>query len=235
MSEIEIADQLIEDEGDSKKYRTELPNLYDDSDLDPFEFRLLAHYKRVGYCYESTRTTAAKCRMSVGRVVASRKALAVKHKLIDLSTDVDYGTIGIKVMDKWRENFEHYSSLKRSPHERERSPHELKNKPRKKVARERTPRETPRAIAVFREKSKRYQNKAVWSEIEKTITDFELWGNVVAGYILMGWNPSNVAGMLDYYRRGEVPKVKQTQRQAQQQKIVDVDAEFERVNGGRKL
>jgi len=44
-----------------------LPNLADDSELDVYAFRLLAHYQRVaglaGTCAESTATTAARCRM----------------------------------------------------------------------------------------------------------------------------------------------------------------------------
>jgi hypothetical protein len=32
-----------------------------------------------------------------------------------------------------------------------------------------------------------------------------LWERVVAGYVLKGWNPRNVAGMLEFFKRGEVP------------------------------
>ena len=50
MPNIESENQQLYDAGDLRKYRIELPNLYDDADLDPYEFRLLAHYKRVGTC-----------------------------------------------------------------------------------------------------------------------------------------------------------------------------------------
>ena len=65
----------IQDDSDLRKYRIELPNLYDDSDLDPYEFRLLAHYKRVGTCTESTKTTAKKCKMSPRQVSSKRQVL----------------------------------------------------------------------------------------------------------------------------------------------------------------
>src|SRR5919202_2102244 len=66
-----------------------LPNLADDSGLDVYAFRLLAHYQRAagpqGACAEPTATTAARCRMSPRRVVQARADLvaagwiALKH------------------------------------------------------------------------------------------------------------------------------------------------------------
>lgn len=117
----------IEDDSDLRKYRIELPNLYDDSDLDPFEIRLLVHYKRVGTCTESTRTTATICKMSTGQVSAKRKSLYQK-KFIHLQKvpiSPKEFSYKITVLDRWLENFTKYS--KRSPHERYRSPHETKN------------------------------------------------------------------------------------------------------------
>jgi hypothetical protein len=56
-----------------------LPNLADDSELDVYAFRLLAHYQRVaggdGTCAEPTTVTAARCRMSPRRVVQARTQL----------------------------------------------------------------------------------------------------------------------------------------------------------------
>jgi DnaD/phage-associated family protein len=117
----------IQDDGDLKKYRIELPNLYDDSDLDPYEFRLLAHYKRVGVCTESTRTTADICKMAVGQVCVKRKSLRkagfIDMKKIPISPkEFSYK---ITVLDRWLENFTKYS--KRSPDERKRSSGETKN------------------------------------------------------------------------------------------------------------
>ena len=102
-----------------KRWRTEIPNLYDDSDLDPYEFRLLVHYVRVGNCYESTRTTAKKCHMSVGQVSEKRESL-VRGGWITTKEHA-YGTIAIGVADIWEKNFEHFSELKRSHGEQYRS------------------------------------------------------------------------------------------------------------------
>lgn len=104
--------QVITDWSDLKKYRTELPNLYDDAELDPYEFRLLAHYKRVGTCTESAQTTADKCRMSKPQVIEIRQSLAEK-KFIKLTKKPCPGgfAYSIEVVDLWLENFAKYSGL----------------------------------------------------------------------------------------------------------------------------
>ncbi len=124
---------------DLRKYRTELPNLYDDAIQDPYNFRLLAHYVRVGITYESTRTTAKKCGMSVGQVSKKRKELQTKGWItLDFS---DKGTILVTVVDRWAENFKKYQrspgEQPRSPHEHQRSPGETKNNHIKKEEEER--------------------------------------------------------------------------------------------------
>jgi hypothetical protein len=103
-----------------KSHFTMIPNLYDDSDLDVFEFRLLAHFMRVGKCTESTRTTAKKCHMSIGTVVKKRKSLA-KRGWIKTKKKVD-STIRVVVIDKWLENTTIYggNKAKRSSGEHER-------------------------------------------------------------------------------------------------------------------
>jgi DnaD/phage-associated family protein len=130
--------QQIQDSGDLRKYRIELPNLYDDADLDPYEFRLLAHYKRVGACYESTRATAEKCKMSVGKVSAARDSLHEKGFIVIDEYVSKYDTLQITVTDVWAENFAKYAKMKadriarshseqhRSHSEQHRSPHETK-------------------------------------------------------------------------------------------------------------
>lgn len=84
-----------------RKFFTMLPNLYDDADLDPYEFRLLTHYVRVGDCFESTRTTAEKCNMGHMTVVRKRKSLAEKG-FIRLTRTPDFTRV--EVVDKWDEN-----------------------------------------------------------------------------------------------------------------------------------
>jgi len=92
---------------DLRKYRTELPNLVDDMGLGPYEFRLLVHYYRVGNCWESTRTTARKCAMSVGKVSEARRGLE-RRKLIEIGDNAQ-GTLQINVLDIWPRNFQNYA------------------------------------------------------------------------------------------------------------------------------
>ena len=70
-----------------------LPNLADDSDLDVYAFRLLAHYQRVagpnGACREPTTATAERCRMSPRRVVQAR-AVLVEGYFRDIGTPETY-------------------------------------------------------------------------------------------------------------------------------------------------
>jgi len=130
-----VEDQQIIDKSDLRKWRTELPNMYDDADLDPYEFRLLVHYVRVGTCWQNTRTTAKICHMSIGQVCNKRKSLASKG-FINL-THNEHGTFTIEIVNKWHENFATYSQREQcSPHEQdvhpmndECSPHETKKEP----------------------------------------------------------------------------------------------------------
>lgn len=128
--------QTIINQADLRKWRTEIPNMYDDAGLDPFAFRLLVHYVRVGSCWEATRTTADKCGMSPAQVVGKRRELA-KAGWITLGENKK-GTIQIEIVDRWAENFQQYCSpdkqqpSKRSPRKRKRSPHEQKKEPIKK-------------------------------------------------------------------------------------------------------
>lgn len=74
-----------------------------------------------------------------------------------------------------------------------------------------TPREPPPpAIATFREKTERYPPKAVWSIITDAVgedeTNLKRWGETIVGWLGMGWNPTNVNGMLEFYRKNEIPK-----------------------------
>src|SRR3989304_1116399 len=87
---------------DEHKYWTQLPNVYDDADLTLYEFRLLVHYKRVGSTYESTRTTAKLCRMSLGSVVKARTSLA--NKGWGTRSSGAPGTIAVALIDIWQQN-----------------------------------------------------------------------------------------------------------------------------------
>ena len=60
-------------------YFTQIPNMVDDMDLDPYAFRLYAHLRRVigsgGACWQSTNTLSEKCKMSVGKISESKQTL----------------------------------------------------------------------------------------------------------------------------------------------------------------
>ncbi len=144
-------EQVISDPSDLKKYRTELPNLYDDAELDVYEHRLLCHYKRVGECTEGLETTAQKCRMSEGKVSEARQTLAENGWITLQKVPMDKGRYRfiVRVVDRWIENFAKYSGfsaeqiagqLKKaspSPHEGSPSPREGKKEPIKNLRDER--------------------------------------------------------------------------------------------------
>jgi len=117
---------------DLRKYRTELPNLIDDMKLDPYAFRLLVHYYRIGNCWESTRTTAKLCQMSVGKVSETRRILARK-KLIHLE-DEGSGTLKIHVVDIWPQNFSHYGKIS----QQKKAAKQSRRKPTKKTKQHRS-------------------------------------------------------------------------------------------------
>lgn len=107
-------DQTISAPPDLRRWRIEIPNLYDDAGLSPFEFRLLVHYVRVGKCVESVRTTAKKTGMSPAMVVKTRDGLKTAGFITIDDEPSDYNTIVIAVVDKWEENFAMFSNRKRS-------------------------------------------------------------------------------------------------------------------------
>ena len=65
----------------SKQSFVEMLRAIDDAGLDPYEFRLWVHIWRVGVSWESLRTIAQKCNMSVGKAQQARKSLCDKNLL----------------------------------------------------------------------------------------------------------------------------------------------------------
>jgi hypothetical protein len=109
------------DSSDLRKYRIEIPNLIDDMKLSVYAFRLYVHLKRVagagnGACFQSTRTLAKACRMSMGKVSESKKELEAA-KLIRIETREEWSTDHIRIVDIWRKNFEHYATDDPTPPE----------------------------------------------------------------------------------------------------------------------
>lgn len=102
----------IRDDGQVGKYFTLLYNMADD-DLNPYQYRLLGHYKRVcgetddGACWESTRTTAKKCQISVGKIASTRRELeAMRYVSIETRGD---DTLRITMIDRMAENVSRYT------------------------------------------------------------------------------------------------------------------------------
>lgn len=111
-----------ESKDNHRKYRTELPNMIDDSDLSVYEFRLYAHYKRVagdsGECTEGLRTIAEKCRMSIGKASMARKELIEKKYIILHEGNSNKGEADtVLIVNMWKHNYKKYAPPTRSPHE----------------------------------------------------------------------------------------------------------------------
>jgi len=112
--------QWVADAGNERKWFHMLPNMADD-DLNPYEYRLYGHYKRVcgengGDCTESVRETAKTCKMSVGMVSKTRQqledkgwiAVRVMSSMTENGKRLYEGTI-ISLNDRWMENIQRYS------------------------------------------------------------------------------------------------------------------------------
>lgn len=104
---------IRDDGGDLRKYRIELPNLIDDLDLSLYAFRLYVHLKRVaganGACFQSTKTLAKHCRMSIGKISEAKKELADKGLINVEQRQREKGeTDLITIYDMWPQNFAAY-------------------------------------------------------------------------------------------------------------------------------
>lgn len=60
------------------------------------------------------------------------------------------------------------------------------------------------AATVYHGLTHRWPPRATWDGL-RSVGDCELWKQVVAAWIGTGWNPGNLKGMLEFYRRGEIP------------------------------
>jgi hypothetical protein len=109
----------IRDISSLHKYRTEMPNIIDELDLDPYEYRLYCKYKRIagdqGMCIKSNKNLAAECSMSVRKLQQIKKSLTEPRELLSgkpLITITERKTVRgdpdtdlIKIIDIWPENF----------------------------------------------------------------------------------------------------------------------------------
>lgn len=58
------------------------------------------------------------------------------------------------------------------------------------------------AVKLFRERTKRWPNAAGEAHINSNVSDLEVWGNVLNEWLLRGFSPVNVKGMVEWYRGG---------------------------------
>jgi len=68
---------------------------------------------------------------------------------------------------------------------------------------------TPPQVESYRKAAHRYPNKSLYSIICEHVKDDEqsllLFEKIVTGWIAMGWNPSNINGILEFVDKGEIP------------------------------
>ena len=107
--------QII-DEGGSKKYFFQIPNMIDDMNLTPIAFRLYSHLKRVagedGICWQNTKSLASACRMADGSVTNAKNEL-LDLKLIEIKEVSSVrGKPGhhIRIVDVWPQNMQQYAN-----------------------------------------------------------------------------------------------------------------------------
>ena len=67
--------------------------------------------------------------------------------------------------------------------------------------------ETPPQIAAYHEVAHRYPNKSLYDDITSAVpeSDIDFYKKVLKAWIGLGWNPSNIAGQLEAYKRREIP------------------------------
>lgn len=104
--------QHIADDGGGWKYFAPMLHI-DDDDLDPYQYRLLGHYRRVcgtngGRCEEGLTATAQKTRMSRGKASQVRRQLAKLGRIT--LTEGSNDSVVVTLRDCWRENILRYTS-----------------------------------------------------------------------------------------------------------------------------
>jgi hypothetical protein len=61
---------------------------------------------------------------------------------------------------------------------------------------------TTDAVGIYRDLTGRRPNKTQRLELQQQVTDLNLWRQALAHWQFHGWNPANLAGILDLYQRG---------------------------------
>jgi len=122
-----VPKHIYEDDGDPRRYWSQIPNIVYDIGLTPNEVALYSHMKRAagasesGKCSKSTRTLAAECGMSVTVVIRTKASLAkprraLNNKPLIRITEQPTGRGGqpqhiIRIVDIWPENTAKYAPV----------------------------------------------------------------------------------------------------------------------------
>lgn len=104
--------QHIQDDGALWRFFHSMLNM-DDDDLDPYQYRLLGHYRRIcgahGYCDETVAQTAKKCKIGHNKVRQIRNWLA-DEGYIDLERISEF-EVKITLKNRLIENIQRYQGL----------------------------------------------------------------------------------------------------------------------------
>lgn len=111
--------QIISGGDPSRKYFTMMLNMAED-ELDPFQYRLLAHYLRWaghgGSKSEGLKTTAKTVKMSISKVRSTRRELVSMGYILVQEPNQEEIKEGvpaiITIVDRWEENVARYSRVK---------------------------------------------------------------------------------------------------------------------------
>lgn len=128
--------QVIDNDGDSHKYFHQMLNMADD-DLDPYEYRLLGHYIRVGKCKQGLAKIAKTTRMSKAKVIETRAALETKGYITSIVPTIEDArkgkTVHTTVVDRWAENVARYAKSSNNSYQPSQNTYQLggKNQNRK--------------------------------------------------------------------------------------------------------
>lgn len=98
------------------------------------------------------------------------------------------------------------------------------------------------AVGVYLDvlKNEKYLNAVTWSMIEENIIkspkSFAFWRKLVTAWAANGWNPRNVQGMIECYKRREIPKGKSAPVQPEPEGVKDemTPEELARISARRK-
>lgn len=113
-------------------HRIEIPNILEHLDLDPYEYRLYVALKKVagdsGMCWQSRKTLADRCKMSLDKLNKCLKKLSsvlpiIKCPLISITNRKNEKgekiTNIIKIIPIWRKNGDFFRSSKKDFDERQ--------------------------------------------------------------------------------------------------------------------